>query len=129
MNEMIDFLSLPDVSEMTSEVFVNDRIGKFVVRPMTVDEHSDYMKRCRTKINKKGMDFDSAKFYLLIVAGQTVSPNFSDAELLKKAGCTTATDLIKKKLLSGEIQDIADKICNISGFDNDIQEDIEEAKN
>lgn len=125
-----DFLNLPDVDNITEEIFVSKRLPKFKVKAMTADEHASYMKRARGgKINKDGVDFDSSKFNLLIVAGQTIYPDFSNAELLKKANCATATDFIKKKLLAGEIAEIANKVCEISGFDNDMNEDVEEAKN
>ena len=96
---------------------------------MTAEEHGEYMKRSKGKIDKKGIDFDSAKFNLLIVAGQTVYPNFANAELLKKANCSTAMEFIKRKLKAGEIAELAQKICELSGFDSDINDDIEEAKN
>lgn len=124
-----DFLALPDVDSIEEEVFVSKRLGKFKVKAMTADEHSEYMRRSKGKIKKDGTDFDGAKFNLLIVAGQTVAPDFSNAELLKKSGCSTAVDFIKKKLLSGEIAEAAEQIIRISGFDTDINEDIEEAKN
>lgn len=129
MKSLEDFLALPNVDEITEEVFVSKRLGTFKVKAMTADEHGEYMKRARGKVNKDGIDFDSSKFNLLICAGQTIEPSFSNAELLKKANCSTATELIKKKLLAGEIAELANKICEISGFDSDINEDIEEAKN
>lgn len=129
MNELEKFLQLPDVDNIIEEVFVSKRLGKFKVKAMTADEHSNYQKRARGKIKKDGVDFDNAKFNLLICAGQTIEPNFNDAELLKKANCATGADLIKKKLLAGEIAELADRICKISGFDTDPDEDIETAKN
>ena len=130
MGEMIDFLSLPDVGDIVEEVYVSERLGKFKVRAMTAEEHGDYMKRARgSKISKKGIDFDTTKFNLLVAAGQTVEPNFNNAELLKKTNCSLATELIAKKLKAGEIAELCNKICEISGFDSDINEDIEEAKN
>lgn len=129
MNSLEDFLALPDVDNIVEEVFVSNRLGKFKVKAMTADEHSEYMRRSRGKIKKDGTNFDNAKFYLLICAGQTIYPDFSNADLLKKAGCSTATELIKKKLLAGEIAELANKICEISGFDADINEEIEDAKN
>lgn len=129
MNDLEKFLTLPDVNEIEGEVFVSKRLGKFKVKAMTSDEFGEYQKRSRGKVGKKGADFDAPKFNLLIVAGQTIEPNFNNAELLKKAGCTTATELIKKKLLPGEIAELADKITELSGFDADINEDVEEAKN
>ena len=129
MNDLEKFLSLPDVNEITEEVFVSERLGKFKVRAMTADEHGNYQKRALGKIVKGGADFDSGKFNLLVVAGQTISPDFSNAELLKKANCATATDFIKRKLKAGEIAELANKICEISGFESDINDDVEEAKN
>lgn len=129
MNDLEKFLTLPDVSEIEEEVSVSKRLGKFKVKAMTSDEFGEYQKRSRGKVNKKGVDFDSTKFNLLIVAGQTIQPNFNNAELLKKASCATATELIKKKLLPGEIAELADKITELSGFETDREEEIEEAKN
>jgi hypothetical protein len=124
-----EFLALPDVENIEEEVFVSKRLGKFKVKAMTQDEFGEYQKRARGKISKDGIDFDTTKFQLMMVAGQTVEPNFKDAELLKKAGCATAIDFIKKKLLVGEIAELASQIQKVSGFDSDINEDIEEAKN
>lgn len=129
MNDLEKFLALPDVVDITEEVFVSERLGKFKVRAMTADEHGNYQKRAMGKILKSGADFDSGKFNLLVAAGQTIEPDFSNAELLKKAGCATATEFIKRKLKAGEIAELANKICEISGFEADINEDVSEAKN
>lgn len=129
MSELEDFLNLPDVDTIEEEVFVSQRLGKFKVRAMTAEEHGEYTRRSRTKLDKKGMDFDTAKFNLLVAAGQTVYPNFANADLLKKAGCSTAMEFMKRKLKAGEIAELSQQICRISGFDSDINDDIEEAKN
>ena len=120
---------MQDVNEIEEEVFVSERLGKFKVKAMSADDYAGYQKRSQGKMNRNGVDFDSGKFSLLIVAGQTVYPDFSDAELLKKTNCATAMDFIKRKLKAGEITELANKICEISGFDSDINEDINEAKN
>lgn len=129
MTDLEQFLALPDVDSLEEEVYVNDRLGKFTIKPMTNAQFNEYSKRCQSKINKKGMDFDAAKYNLLVIAGQVIKPDFNNAELLKKAGCATASELIQKKLFAGEIADLASKIANISGFSNDINEEVEEAKN
>lgn len=129
MNDLERFLELPDVSTIEEEVFVSERLGKFKVRAMSADEHGAYQKRCQSKVNKGGIEFDSAKFNILVASGQTVFPDFANAELLKKANCATAAEFIKRKLKAGEIAELAQQICKISGFEEDINEDIEEAKN
>jgi len=124
-----DFLAMPDVDTIEEEVFVSKRLGTFKVKAMTADEHAEYMRRSKEKSKKGEVNFDSGKFNLMVAAGQTITPDFKNAELLKKANCATAAEFIKKKLLAGEIAELSEQICKISGFDTDINEDIEEAKN
>jgi len=129
MSKLVDFLALPDVSDITKDVYINERLGTFKIRPMNGPQYSGYQNRCRGKLSKDGVDFDGGKFNMLIIAGQTVEPNFSNSDFLSKAGCANAADFISKKLLAGEISDIAAKIIKESGFDASINEAIEEAKN
>lgn len=129
MKSLEDFLALPDVENLVEDVFVSKRLGTFKVKAMTNREYQNYQKAARGKLKKDGADFDVPLFNMLIVAGQTTEPNFNDAELLKKSNCTTGKDFIEKKLLPGEISELANKICEISGFDININEEIEEAKN
>ncbi len=128
MNELESFLNLPDVDNIIEEVEL-PRLGKFKVKAMSELEYREYQNKCKSKIKKGGMDFDTAKFNLLIVAGQIVEPNFNSAEFLKKAGISTATEFIQRKFKAGEIAELGNKIVEISGFDTDINEDKEEAKN
>lgn len=129
MNDLEMFLNLPDVDTIEKEIKVSDRLGTFKIRAMTSEEFADYQKRCTRKINKKGIDIDANKLNLLIVAGQVVAPDFSNAEFLKKVGCSTASEFISKKLLIGEITEISKQVQILSGFSVDINDDIEEAKN
>ena len=129
MNSLEQFLALPNVDDITGEVFVSERLGTFKVRAMSQNDLKDYQRKATGKYNKNGVDFDTAKFNLLIVAGQTVEPNFSNADFLKKAGCLTAEQFISSKFLAGEISALVDGIQKISGFENDMNEDVEEAKN
>lgn len=129
MNDLEQFLSLPDVENIVEEIFVSERLGKFKVKAMTEEQWRSYQNRCKGKLKKGGMDFDTSKLNLLIVVGQTVSPDFSNAEFLKKVGCATATEFITKKFKAGEIAELSQQICKISGFDEDKEEAIEEAKN
>jgi hypothetical protein len=129
MNDLEMFLALPDVNSIEKEIFVSKRLGNFKIRAMTSEEFSEYQKRCTKKVNKKGLDIDINKLNTLIVAGQVIAPDFSNAEFLKKVNCSTATEFISKKLLIGEIAEISRQVQILSGFDEDITEDIDEAKN
>ena len=129
MNDLEKFLTLPDVDTIEKEIFVSERLGTFKIKAMTSEDFASYQTRSTKKVSKKGLDIDINKLNTLIVAGQVVSPDFSNAEFLKKAGCATATDFISRKLLIGEITEISKQVQALSGFDVDINNDIEEAKN
>lgn len=132
MSKLQDFLALPDVSSITEEIYINERLGTFTVKPMTEKQWDDYRNRCKGKFKKDGMDFDNSKFNLLVITGQVIEPNFSDAEFLSRVGCVKASDFITRKFLAGEIADIVEKITKISGFDDEdggINKEIEDAKN
>jgi len=122
------FLGLANVGNMTEEIYVNKRLGSFVVRPMSLNEHTAYKKRCRVK-TKKGSDFDGEKFNLLIAENHIVKPDFSNSVFLKKAGYMSAYSFFKDKFMAGEIAEIAEQICKVSGFDLDGEDTVEEAKN
>lgn len=129
MSRLDDFLNFQDVDTMTSEIYINERLGIFKVKPLTTTKHNEFRNRCLTK-NKKGeITTDLNKFNLLVITEQTVEPDLSNADFLAKVGCQTAREFVERKFLSGEVQSIASKILEISGFNIDINEQVEEAKN
>lgn len=128
MSKLVDFLSLPNIVDVTEEIFVSERLGNFKVKPMTQTQWGSYQKRATGKINKEGATFDGSRFNLLVVAGQTVVPDFADAAMLEASGAATPSDFITLKMLPGEIAEAASKIIKLSGFTS-INEDVEDAKN
>ena len=126
------FLNLPDVKDLTEEIKLQ-RLGALTISAMTSTQHKDYQKACtRTFVKgaKKGtVDFDMGKFELMIASNHIISPDFSNANFLSKVGFTDAADFIKRKFKPGEIQDIYKAVSELSGFDADIDEDVETAKN
>lgn len=128
MKSLEDFLALPDISEITEEIELS-RLGKLKIKALDSDEYNIYIKKNR-KVDRKGnVNFNDNAFKLDIISEKLVEPDFSNPEFLKKAKCNTAKEFINSKLLPGEIQELSDKILELSGFDKDISDDIEEAKN
>lgn len=128
MTTLDEFLALPDV-ENEQETVTIKRLGELTVKPMTHDQFASYQARTKS-IGKDGtVKLDSGKLNLLIVVGQTVKPDFSNADFLAKAKCNTAQEFIKRKFKAGEIAELANKITEISGFDVDFNDKVEEAKN
>lgn len=135
MSKLMNFLINNTIENLTEEVVISDRfkvdgeILKFKIKAVTPDEFSDLQKQC-TKIGKKGkMNFDSKMFNEQLIVNYTVEPNFKDAESIKRAGCITPEQLLNKTLLAGEVATLVEQISTLSGFDKDLEELREEAKN
>jgi hypothetical protein len=131
MSNLMQFLIDNPVDNLTDEVIVSARLAKFPfkIKGMTGPEFSEYQK-LSTKISRhKKVEFDSKIFNELVVLNHTLEPNFRDAESIKKAGCQTPEQFLYKSLLAGEINELAQQITALSGFDKDIEDTVEEAKN
>ena len=136
MSQLQDFLNNNSIEEMIEEVPISERFKdkqgnylKFKIANIPMDEYKDIQKAC-TKISKKGMaEFDSVSFSEKIVIKGTLDPNFKDAESIKSKGCNTPEQYLKKVLKTGEIIKLSERILILSGFDNSLEELIEEAKN
>lgn len=126
-----------DVSNVVQEVAISPRFRdkkgnllKFKIRAMTQDEFGSYQKAC-TRLDAKGKkaDFDSSRFNLMVVENHCVDPDFKSVDFLKKAKVNTAKEAINRMLLAGEVVELGTQITKLSGFDTDLNEEIEEAKN
>jgi hypothetical protein len=136
MTALTDFLLANPVDTLTEEVVVSKRIKdeegnllKFKVKPMLNEEYLEYQNQCT--VPKKGgkIDFNAKKFNQLVILNHTVEPNFRDAELIQKAGVRTPEQLLNKMLLAGEIQVLSEQIRVISGFEDSLDELVDEVKN
>ncbi|MEK3788748.1 phage tail assembly chaperone [Paenibacillus sp. FSL K6-1230] len=121
---------------ITDEVVVSHRfVGKdkkplpFTIKAMTDADFNDLRKACMTIKKGRKVEFDAQKFNLQMVIRNTVNPNFRDAESLKKLGCNSAEEYVQKVLLAGEVATLSAKINALSGFDIEMEDLVEEAKN
>ncbi len=117
------------VSERFQE---NDKPVPFIIRPVTQEENEELLRKYR-KIVKKGKEekemFDQIGYSHELAASAVVFPDLNDAELQRAYGVLGPTKLLNKMLLIGEFATLAEEIRNLSGLDEDINDDIEEAKN
>ncbi|WP_129600473.1 phage tail assembly chaperone [Anaerophilus nitritogenes] len=131
-----EFLNNNPVDNVTEEVVISERFKagkdkylKFKIKAMTNNEFEEIRKKSTTMKKKGKVDFDVQKFNLSIIIENTVYPDFKDAESIKKLGCITPEDYVKKVLLAGEIVELSTQIQKLSGFDQDMDTLVEEAKN
>ena len=132
MNALQQFLSKNTVDNIVETVKLNGRLKnfEFKVKAITGDQYSSYQTLCIENPNSpKKRRFNLKKFNELIVTNHVIEPNFRDAEWLKEMNCSDPAQLMYKTLLAGEINELAEAILELSGFNNDMEEAIEEAKN
>lgn len=115
---------------IVSNRFVEDgEVVPFTIRPITQTENKQYIKEL-TKKDKKGNEtFDRAEYIATLTANAVVFPDLTNAELQKAYEVLGASSLIQKMLYAGEFAELAQEVQKLSGLDEDINEDIEEAKN
>lgn len=77
----------------------------------------------RTKVN-------TSKYIAKMIAASIVFPDLNDAELQDSYGVMCAEDLIKKMVDNpAEYDDLAKEVQEFNGFDVDINDKVDEAKN
>ena len=118
------------------EVVVPDRFkenGKpvpFVIRPITQDENGELLKKYRKVDKKTGNEtFNRVAYNHALTALAVVEPDLNNAELQKAWGALGPEKLLTKMLYIGEFGNLLEAVQDLSGLDQDINEDIEEAKN
>jgi hypothetical protein len=126
---------LNPVQVENQEVIVSKRFqenGKpvpFVIRPITQEENRNLIKKL-TKKDKKGVEtFDRAEYVAAMTASAVVFPDLTNSELQEAYGVLGETALIQKMLYAGEFAELAKAVQELSGLEEDINDEIEEAKN
>lgn len=133
--KLSEFLIKNPVNNLTKEVYVSNRFVDeqgnkipFKIKAMSGEAYASYRKQALS-ITKNGVEFDTKKFNELIVINQTVDPNFREADAIKAAGCVTPEQYMYRSLLAGEIDALAAKISELSGFNVTIEEARDSVKN
>jgi len=131
-----EFLNSNPVDNLTDDVVVSPRfkgadgtVLTFKIKAMTSAEFNELQKACTTVRKGRKIEFDSQRFNLRSVINHTVVPDFKDAASIQKLGCRTPEEYVQKVLLAGEVATLANKISALSGFDVEMDELVEEAKN
>lgn len=115
-----------------SQNFVDGK-GKpieWTLRPMTSKAAESIRKECQSFGKGGKVNVDSAKFNRKVAAYCTVEPNLHDAELQDSYGVMGAEDLIVEMLDNdGEYQAYVKKCLEISGYNQNDAELVDDAKN
>ena len=102
---------------------------------ITSKEDEEIRKSCTKKVpvpGRKGQftsETDGNLYLGKLAARCVVFPNLNDAALQNSYGVMGSDNLLKAMLKSGEYSDLIVKVQEINGFDTDMDEQVEEAKN
>lgn len=130
LNAFLHPLQTENREVVVSERFQED--GKpvpFVIRPITQQENEEIIRK-HTKKDKKGNEvFDRVNYNRELTAAAVVEPDLNNADLQAAYGTLGAPRTLTKMLYAGEYGTLMEAVQELSGLDQDINEDIEEAKN
>lgn len=129
MNKLMQFLLENPIDNIKASVDIGGRLTgmKFSIQPIT-DTQIDEANLKATKHGKSARVKTSIMHTEIILAGCT-EPNFRDEGSITKMGVSTPEAFINKILLPGEKADLATEILKLSGYDDDENEVVQEAKN
>ena len=134
MSSLSAFLN--PVQTENKEVIVSERFrenGKtvpFVIRPITQQENEALMKKHRSVDKKSGVEqFNRISYNREMTAMAVVEPDLNNAELQKRYGDLGADKVLSAMLYVGEYGTLMEAVQELSGLDQDINEDMDEAKN
>jgi len=99
---------------------------EFELRAVSYSQYKDIQEKGVKKNAKNPTDVDYNEIQTWLVLNGVVWPNFADKQLQEKLGAATKKDCMEKMLLPGEVAMLAEKIIELSGFNED---KIEQAKN
>lgn len=139
MGSLKAFMQPPVMDEtldvIVSKRFVNEK-GEpepFKIRIISQEVNEGIRRQCVKPVKKNGTvvgeEFDSVKFGKLLVLTCTTYPNFKDTELCDYYKTKDPLDVPSRMLTVGEYSRLVKAINDFNGFNEDIEELEEEAKN
>ncbi|MEK4854788.1 phage portal protein [Paenibacillus sp. FSL H7-0756] len=140
MSEFSAFFAQTAAIETTEDFVVSkrfkDKEGKAIpwkLRSITEDENQELRKAAMKKVKgRNGVytpEFDSNEYLAKMVGASVVYPNLKDAELQKSYGVRGAEALLRKMLLPGEFTALMEHVNALNGYDQDMNELVDEVKN
>lgn len=134
MGKLQEFLLEQEIGEEQMEVSIAPFPFPFIIKSITEAENKAIRQGCQKvsfdkKTRQKQTETNLDLYNSRLVTACCVEPNFKDAALQEKFGVCGAEDLINKLLKPGQYTDLLLAVQEINGFNDDINELKETAKN
>ncbi len=106
------------------------------IKAISTDEYERIREKCTTEVQVTGkpgiyrQKFDSSRFIALLMCASVAEPDLYNKELQDSYGVMNPEDLIKQMIDNpGEYNEFAEFIQKFNGFDETLQDKVNEAKN
>lgn len=123
---------LMGTDDIPTTTAILDRLKiKLELKGLTEKEISSIRKECSTRKKVKGVweeKLNDAEFDAGLIVGSTTNFDWNNEQLLESKKASDGKQYIRRKLLAGEITNLVNKILDLSGFNDEI-EDAEDIKN
>lgn len=140
MSDLSMFFAQNAAVEVAEEFAVSERFkdkegkaAKWKLRSISEEENQELRKSATKKTKGKGgvytSDVDHNEYMSKLVVSCVTFPDLKNAEIQKTYGVMGAEKLLLKMLLPGEFSGLMEKVTAINGFDQDMNELVEEVKN
>ena len=127
-------LIVENEKHVISNRFIDDKGNPipWEIRALSEDENQAIRKSCTKFSGRKGPrtpEIDYDLYLSKITAESVVFPNLKNAELQKSYGVLGANELLKAMLTAGEYANLLEVVQEVNGFNSDMEDLVEEAKN
>ena len=140
MSSLSMFFAQNAAADATEEYVVSKRFKDteghpipWKLRSMTEDENQECRKAATRKVKGKNgvytQDIDPNEYMVKLMSSSVVYPDLKDAELQRSYGVLGAESLLRKMLLPGEFAALGERVQSLNGFDQDMNELVDEVKN
>lgn len=95
------------------------------LKGLTRKEMDRIRKDCIQRRKVKGVmeeKIDNALYDAGIIVGATINFDWENPKLLQTENCSDGKQFIMRKLLAGEINSLAGKVLELSGFESELEE-------
>ncbi|RAV19726.1 phage tail assembly chaperone [Paenibacillus contaminans] len=140
MSDLSVFFAQNVAGEVTEEVAVSARFrnkdGSAVLwklRSMTEDENEQCRKAATRRVKGKNGQYtqetNTEDYLANLVSSSVVFPDLKNPDLQRSYGVLGAESLLRKMLLPGEYVELVQHVQRLNGFDQDVNELVEQVKN
>lgn len=123
---------LLEPSDVPERTYALDRLGiQITLKGLSEKEIQRIRKECTTETKHRGQrlkELNDEEFNAALIEKATVKPNWSDKRLLAALNLSSGREVIKRRMLAGEMVALGDKVMELSGFDDELEE-VEGIKN